>query len=54
MTKISKILLPIICLLTGIIIGFLISPVKGGFGNNSGNTFYFYGSKKEGSDNSEN
>jgi phosphotransferase system glucose/maltose/N-acetylglucosamine-specific IIC component len=54
MKKFTKILISIICLLTGIIIGFLISPIKGGIGNNAGNTFNYYGDKKEGSENSEN
>jgi len=54
MKNISKALIPITCLLAGIVIGFLISPVKGGFGNNSGNTINYYGDKKEGSENSEN
>lgn len=53
MKKMSKILLPITCLLTGIVIGFLISPAKGGFGNNSGNTNNYYGDKKEDTENSE-
>ena len=52
MKNANKILAPLICLLVGIIIGFLISPVKGGFGNNSGNTVNYYGVKKEDSENS--
>lgn len=47
MKKITGILLAFTCLLTGIVIGFLISPAKGGFGNNAGNTFNYYGDKKE-------
>ncbi|MBC8559802.1 hypothetical protein [Fumia xinanensis] len=38
MKKSSAALLSIICLLTGIILGFLIAPAKGGIGNNCGNT----------------
>lgn len=38
MKKFTALLISIISLLTGIILGFLLSPVKQGFGNNSGNT----------------
>lgn len=36
----------------GIVVGFLISPVKKGFeiGNNSGNTTNYYGKEKDGED----
>ncbi len=53
MNKITGILLAITCLFAGIVIGFLISPVKDGFGNNSGNTNNYYGDKKEDSENPE-
>jgi hypothetical protein len=40
MNKRTGILLSIIGLLSGIIIGFLMAPIKGGIGNNSGNSYY--------------
>lgn len=47
MSKKTGILLSIISLLSGIIIGFLIAPMKGGIGNNSGNSHYYYGNEEE-------
>ena len=38
MKKSTAALVSIICLLGGIILGFLIAPVKEGIGNNCGNT----------------
>lgn len=37
----------IISFLAGIIIGFLISPIKQGIGNNCGNTNYYTDEKNE-------
>jgi hypothetical protein len=53
MKKTTGILLAIACLFAGMVMGFLISPVKAGFGNNAGNTNYNYYYKKEDSENSE-
>lgn len=53
MKKVTGILLAIACLFTGIAIGFLISPIKGGIGNNAGNTINKYYTKKENSENQE-
>ncbi|SHK97875.1 hypothetical protein SAMN02745136_03783 [Anaerocolumna jejuensis DSM 15929] len=47
MKKSVAILVSIICLLTGVILGFFLSPVKYGIGNNSGNTTNNYYNKKE-------
>jgi F0F1-type ATP synthase membrane subunit c/vacuolar-type H+-ATPase subunit K len=51
MKKVTGILLAIACLFAGIAIGFIISPVKGGLGNNAGNTTNNYYDKKEDSEN---
>lgn len=43
MKKSTAFLLTNVCFLLGIVIGFLLSPAKKGFGNNSGNnTNYYY------------
>jgi hypothetical protein len=42
MKKRTGFMLSLIFLLLGIIIGFLISPVKQGMGNNNGNSIYNY------------
>lgn len=47
MKKLTAILISIICLLTGILLGFMISPVKQGFGNNCGNTTNYNHKKEE-------
>lgn len=47
MRKFTAFLISVICLLTGIILGFLLSPVKFGLGNNSGNTTNNNYNKKE-------
>jgi hypothetical protein len=38
----KNILVCIICFLTGVILGFLLAPIKQGIGNNSGNSSYYY------------
>lgn len=35
----SRVTIPLIFLLLGVIVGFLFAPVKNGFGNNAGNRF---------------
>lgn len=48
--KKSAFILPVLCsFFLGVLIGFLLSPVKKGFeiGNNSGNTNNNYGKKEE-------
>ncbi|MDF2801374.1 MAG: hypothetical protein K0S61_1277 [Anaerocolumna sp.] len=49
MNKSTGILLSISSLLLGVIIGFLIAPIKGGIGNNSGNNCgnHYYGNDEE-------
>lgn len=53
MKKRTGFMLSLIFLMLGIIIGFLISPVKQGFGNNNGNNVYNYKNKPE-PDNTDN
>ena len=53
MKKMTGILLAITCFFAGIVLGFLISPAKGGFGNNCGNTNNYYDDKKEDLENPE-
>ncbi|MGN6712540.1 hypothetical protein [Anaerocolumna jejuensis] len=47
MKKSTAAFVSLICLLTGVILGFILSPVKYGIGNNSGNTTNNYYNKKE-------
>jgi hypothetical protein len=45
MQRVTGILLAVSCFFAGIVLGFLIAPIKGGFGgfgNNSGNMTKFY------------
>ncbi len=47
MRKLTVFLISVVCLLAGIILGFLLSPVKFGIGNNCGNTTNNNYNKKE-------
>ncbi|BCJ98329.1 hypothetical protein [Anaerocolumna chitinilytica] len=47
MRKPTVFFISVICLLSGIILGFLLSPVKFGLGNDCGNTTNNYYNKKE-------
>ncbi len=47
MKKTTGILLALACFFAGTFLGFLVSPAKQGFGNNSGNTNNYYGHKKD-------
>lgn len=54
MKKRTGFMLSLIFLMLGIIIGFLISPVKQGFGNNNGNGNNYFGKDKPEPDNTDN
>jgi hypothetical protein len=41
MDKKRGFLISLICFLTGVIVGFIISPVKQGMGNNCGNSYHY-------------
>ncbi len=49
MRKLTVTLLVLLCLFLGMVLGFLLAPVKGGFGNNSGNTTnnHYYNKEQE-------
>ena len=54
MDKNKNILIMIICLFGGIIIGFLLAPIKQGIGNNCGNQHYYNKNPKNTEDNDAN
>ncbi len=47
MKKSNATLLSMICLLAGIILGFLIAPAQGGIGNTTHNNYKFSDSQEE-------
>lgn len=49
MKKLTVFLIGTTCFFGGILLGILISPIKGGIGNNSGNTYnnHYHGEDSE-------
>lgn len=53
MEKKTVILISLISFLSGLVLGFFISPVKQGFGNNCGNHNHYYSGPEEDTENKE-